>query len=132
MVWTLFIQLFFLICDRVSYLLRSIRFKLLLQYGTMAFWLTKILHDWPISSQTGFANNSYLQVFLVLKLAYFIVSGLQIYCGYPPLESTGFQFLTRHPGPTMVVLYKIYRAIPFVFELRTMLDWMCNVSSLDL
>lgn len=26
---------------------------------------------------------------------------------------------------------QIYKALPFVFELRTMLDWMCSVSSLD-
>jgi hypothetical protein len=132
MVLMLFVQIVIIILDRVCYLFRSVFCKLLLQYATISWWCAKIFFEWPVSSQTAFNANSYLQFFFVVKLFYFIVSGLQIFTGYPPLETAGFQFLTRYPGMYAVYAYKAYRAIPFVFELRTMLDWMCSVSSLDL
>jgi hypothetical protein len=132
MVLTLFIQILIIILDRTCYLFRSMLGKILLQYSTVIYWFVKIFLEWPVSSQTGFVSNSYLQFFFLLKLLYFIFSGLQIYSGFPPAENTGFQILTRYPGVYTVFLYKIYRALPFVFELRTMLDWMCAVSSLDL
>jgi hypothetical protein len=132
MVLTLFIQILIIILDRVCYLFRSMFSKLLLQYCTILYWCSKIFFDWPQSSQTAFNANSWLQFFFVLKLLYFIFSGLQLYTGFPPLETAGFQFLTRYPGMYNVYAYKLYRAIPFVFELRTMLDWMCAVTSLDL
>ena len=33
--------------------------------------------------------------------------------------------MTRSPSVANLVLFKLYRTIPFVFELRTLLDWMC-------
>ena len=132
MVVTLFVQILIIILDRVCYLFRSILSKLLLQYATLLYWFIKLFFQWPVSSQAAFTANGFLQFFFVLKLLYFVCSGLQLHAGFPPLETAGFQYLTRYPGVYHVYAYKVYRAIPFVFELRTMLDWMCAVSSLDL
>lgn len=132
MVLLLFVQIMLIILDRVIYLYRSVLGKILMQYATVAFWFTKIFLTWPVSSQRGFTANPWLQFFFVIKLLYFVCSGLQIYSGFPPAEFTGMQFLTRFPGVYTVLAYRVYRALPFVFELRTMLDWMCAKSSLDL
>lgn len=43
--------------------------------------------------------------------------------------SSGGQYLTRTPSILGGYLFRGYRAIPFVFELRTMLDWMCSEAS---
>ena len=132
MVLILFIQTLIIVSERMIYNFRSITAKLLLQYVTATFWLVLIVIVWPQWSETGVQTNSSLEVFLFLKLLYLFFSALQIYYGFPPVETTGFQDLTRHPGKYTVQLYKVYRAIPFVFELRTILDWMCTQTSLDL
>lgn len=132
MVLLLFLQIFLIIVDRGLYLFRWLTGKIILQYITVFFWHYKIFLVWPITSQSGFTSNSYSQFFYICKLAYFFISGLQIYTGYPPLESTSFQALTKYPSEYLVYIYKLYRAIPFVFELRTLFDWLCNTSALDL
>jgi len=132
MVLILFLQTLIIVSERMIYNFRSITAKLLLQYVTATFWLVLIVLVWPQWSERGVQTNPSLEVFLLLKLLYLFFSALQIYYGFPPVETTGFQDLTRHPGKWTVQLYKIYRAIPFVFELRTILDWMCTQTSLDL
>ena len=132
MVLILFVQTLIIVSERMIYNFRSISAKLLLQYVTATFWLVLIVIIWPQWSERGVETNPSLEVFLLLKLLYLFFSALQIYYGFPPVETTGFQDLTRHPGKYTVQLYKLYRAIPFVFELRTILDWMCTQTSLDL
>ena len=132
MVLILFIQTLIIVCERMIYNFRSITAKLLLQYATSVFWLILIVIVWPQWSERGVETNASLEIFLFLKLLYLFFSALQIYYGFPPVETTGFQDLTRHPGKYTKVLYQVYRAIPFVFELRTILDWMCTQTSLDL
>ena len=132
MVAVLFVQTLIIVAERMIYTFRSIMAKIVLQYLTAALWLSLTLLVWPQWSETGVVDNPALQAFLVLKLLYLFFSGLQIFHGFPPVETTGMQDLTRHPGKYTVQLFKLYRAIPFVFELRTILDWMCTMSSLDL
>ena len=132
MVLILFVQTLIIVSERMIYNFRSISAKVALQYVTATFWLVLIVIVWPQWSERGVQTNPSLEVFLLLKLLYLFFSALQIYYGFPPVETTGFQDLTRHPGKYTVQLYKVYRAIPFVFELRTILDWMCTQTSLDL
>ena len=132
MVLILFIQTLIIVTERMIYNFRSITAKLILQYLTATFWLVLIVIVWPQWSERGVETNPSLEAFLLLKLLYLFFSALQIHYGFPPVETTGFQDLTRHPGKYTVQLYKVYRAIPFVFELRTILDWMCTQTSLDL
>jgi len=132
MVLLLFTQIILIVLDRVCYLFHSMLCKLLLHYASLLFWMLKIFLIWPRSSQTAFTDNSYLQFFAILKLIYFIFSALQLHAGYPSLDAGASQFLTRYKGVYLVYLYRVYRALPFVFELRTMLDWICSVTSLDL
>ena len=132
MVAVLFVQTLIIVAERMIYTFRSILAKIVLQYFTATLWLSLVLFAWPQWSESGVQDNPSLQVFLLLKLAYLFFSGLQIFHGFPPVEVTGMQDLIRHPGKYLVQVYKVYRAIPFVFELRTILDWMCTRSSLDL
>ena len=132
MVGVLFLQTLVIVAERMIYNFRSVMAKIALQYATACLWLTLTVFVWPQWSQSGAASNPSLAAFLLLKLLYLSCSGLQVYYGFPPVETTGRQDLTRHPGVLTVKLYQLYRAIPFVFELRTILDWMCTASSLDL
>jgi hypothetical protein len=98
----------------------------------VVFWFAHIFFIWPRAAQQGFGENFHLRFFFVLKCFYFIIGASQLHLGYPPVESTGFQYLTRTPSVFNGYIYRVYRAIPFVFEIRTLLDWMCSKSALDI
>ena len=71
MVLCLFAQLAFMVADRVTYLFRSVRAKLLLQLVSVVFWVHEIFFHWPRVGETGFRQNPMLQLFFMLKLMYF-------------------------------------------------------------
>jgi hypothetical protein len=70
-------------------------------------------------------------VFFLGKLAYVLLSTAQLRYGFPPAENFASPFLTKEPSFFRSSLFPIYRAIPFLFELRTLLDWMCTRTALN-
>eukprot|EP00466_Bigelowiella_natans_P011806 jgi/Bigna1/141396/aug1.62_g16104 len=129
MVICFFIQLLFVILDRVVYLSQSIILKMALHYGSMWYWLSQILWVWPKSSSLLIQNNLLLKMFLLLKLIGFLFSALQIHYGYP--HGGRVRQFHQVPGVYSGMLFKAYRAIPFAFEMQSLLDWACNTTSLD-
>ena len=84
-----------------------------------------------------------LQVYFVLSVLYWLLSASQYHKGYP-LRTEG-QLLTRSnhwydniDGGCLIsyrvigYLFMLYRAIPFIFEIRTLLDWICTETVLFL
>jgi len=131
MVITLFIQVLFIVGDRIAYVYRSLRVKVLLVYFAVPYWLSYILFIWPTISQSVFGNNIYLQMFFILKINYMVLSGLQIRYGYPAIENSGFSFITNKPSISRGYVFRVYRAVPFIFELKSLLDWVLQASALD-
>lgn len=131
MVLTLFIQIMLIILDRVAYVYSSIRMKLLLLYVSVVLFLGYTLFVCPIKSERSFTDNVYIQVFFVLKCLYFIASAYQIRTGFSPVEVSGLSVMTKKASITRGYVFQAYRAIPFVFELKNLLDWMLTPSSLD-
>lgn len=125
------IQISVIIWNRVLYVSRSIRGKLVFQILVVLFVHIVVLLS-PLSSKEYLHSNSALKTFYLLQCLIFVFSGLQVKYGYDP-RTQATHFLTRN-GYTRLpaTTFKIYRAIPFVFELRTMLDWVCFETSLDL
>jgi Piezo non-specific cation channel, R-Ras-binding domain/Ankyrin repeats (3 copies) len=131
MVITLIVQIGFMVWERAAYLTRSLRWKIVLQYTSVLYWGILMTIVWPRQSQMLFGQNPYLQAFFCIKAVYLVCSGLQVRYGYPTIERTGFQAIMRKPSLTAAAVVRTYRAIPFVFELRTLMDWMVNDSALD-
>jgi piezo-type mechanosensitive ion channel component 1/2 len=130
-VLTLLTQFLLIVADRVIYLFRAVRVKVIFQYLQVFF-----LHFWLwffLPSQNGdyFARFPSLIVFYLLKFVYLTVSGLQIAYGYPQFVQG--QFLTDSKSPSQLRYYTFvaYRAIPFVYELRTLLDWTITKTTLS-
>ena len=111
MVLTLFLQILIIILDRTIYLFRSVMSKILLQYSTVVYWMLHVFFVWPVAAQTGFVSNPVAILFALLKCVYFLLSGMQISQGYPPVEQTGFEELTQHPGIWTVYLFRAYRSV---------------------
>lgn len=84
----------------------------------------------PISAKTFFCNSPYLVICYLFFSWYLYYSSLQIKFGYPQSDTsqiftTSTDFLTR-------MAFKVYRAIPFLTELKAILDWTVISTSLDL
>eukprot|EP00479_Gromia_sphaerica_P009507 TRINITY_DN4025_c0_g1_i1.p1 TRINITY_DN4025_c0_g1~~TRINITY_DN4025_c0_g1_i1.p1 ORF type:complete len:134 (+),score=6.57 TRINITY_DN4025_c0_g1_i1:228-629(+) len=84
-----------------------------------------------VSSTNPFSSNSALQFFFILKLIYFALSAVQIRYGYPQFDKHHNR-ITRRTSSLRVKIFKLYRLIPFLFELRVLLDWICTKTALDL
>eukprot|EP00002_Diphylleia_rotans_P029364 TRINITY_DN5977_c0_g1_i3.p1 TRINITY_DN5977_c0_g1~~TRINITY_DN5977_c0_g1_i3.p1 ORF type:complete len:2290 (+),score=357.80 TRINITY_DN5977_c0_g1_i3:108-6977(+) len=125
----LIMQFVLIIIDRYIYIKRSIRMKFVLfvVHTVAIHWL--LLYSVPMSAQLGYEDNKPLVALYVLELFYIIISGLQVYYGYP--YYTRGQFLTRHYGRLAQQTFTLYRAIPFLYELRTLLDWIAIRTALD-
>jgi hypothetical protein len=132
MVVCLTIQILIMVADRVIYLYASQRSKCVLQHLSAIYWASNIFYNWPIASSSPLSATSSRAIFAVLKMAYFVVSAKQLQSGYPPPELTGVQFITHSATILRGTLFNIYKAIPFLYELRTILDWLCTATTLDL
>eukprot|EP01083_Nonionella_stella_P242893 846875_1 len=131
MVLFLFLQIFIIIWDRIAYLKRSLKLKLALQYSTLIYFSSLVFFIWPTKTERVFQSNNILIIYFLLKCIYWALSAAQIQFGYPLFDPYHDCF-TRNASYTRQTLFSIYRAIPFVFELRTLLDWACKKTTLNL
>ncbi len=123
--------IFLIIFDRVAYLYRNMLLKVMLQYivtiGIHYFLFVQV----PLRTERNFQDSVSSEILYILLVIYLILGAMQIYHGYPfgPPVST----LTHSGyGPVQYYVFVIYRAIPMVWEMSTILDWICARTSLDL
>ena len=159
---TLLILFVFLVLDRLIYTIGSQAGKAVLHLlydicvgllGDILFTQTVLhirdcrqimIHFWYSEALVWSMGNSstvhlmYLRVFLLLKCASFALSALQLRSGYPPPASYSngmgrhtFVFM-RSISVTSSAFFHIFAAIPFIYEIRQILDWSCTTTALTL
>ncbi|CAG9318174.1 PIEZO2_4 [Blepharisma stoltei] len=79
----------------------------------------------------NFQINYSLEGFYVLYMIYFIIASLQIQHGLPSFRTGSFP-LQRNVSSGSRYGFLLYRALPFIFELRTLIDWTATKTSLDI
>eukprot|EP00055_Hartaetosiga_balthica_P016872 m.108793 g.108793 ORF g.108793 m.108793 type:complete len:2698 (-) comp9196_c0_seq2:842-8935(-) len=126
----LLFQFILIIVDRALYLTRSIRAKLFFH-----FFVTILVHFlvffWiPYSTLRSFSENSVVIVLYLLKVLYLFLSAAQIQATYP--LSVQRNIVVENPSFLGYLLFLVYRAIPFLYELRMLLDWSCVPTTLHL
>ncbi|CAH1175750.1 unnamed protein product [Phaedon cochleariae] len=126
----LIFQFMLIIIDRGIYLRKNILGKIIFQFIQII-----LLHVWlfilfPVI--TGNQCNKVLapQIYYMVKCFYLLFSAFQIRCGYPT-RILG-NFLCKGYGYLNMFLYKGFMLIPFLFELRTCMDWMWTETSMTL
>lgn len=126
----LLIQFFFIIIDRALYLRKNIYYRLVFHIS-----LVVIVHIWlffvlPLYTRRNFSDNAAPVFWYVFKTIYLLLSANQIKSGYPT-RILGNCFTKKY---TLLNLYlfKIYMSIPFLYDLRLIMDWIWTESSLDL
>ncbi|KAI0240903.1 Piezo-type mechanosensitive ion channel component 2, partial [Lamellibrachia satsuma] len=120
----------FMLVDRVIYLRRLVFGKFILQIvlvlGTHA-WMFFIL---PYVNNRAFSHNFTAQLWYFFKCLYFGLSAYQIRCRYPA-RILG-NFLTKQYNYTNLVFFKIFQVMPFLLEIRYLMDWMWTDTALGL
>jgi len=88
---------------------------------------------WHLPSlQTGYSPfaGTATTVFYLLFVIYFTLSAFQLKHGIPGFK--GKLFLMKHYTMWNSVGFKVYRAVPFFFEVKTFMDWTFTHTALDL
>ncbi|KAJ8400462.1 hypothetical protein AAFF_G00395860 [Aldrovandia affinis] len=126
----LLIQFSTMIIDRALYLRKTVLGKLIFQiilvFG-IHLWMFFIL---PAVTERMFSQNSVAQIWYFVKCIYFTLSAYQIRCGYPT-RILG-NFLTKKYNHLNLFLFQGFRLVPFLVELRAVMDWVWTDTTLSL
>nr|QQY02591.1 piezo-type mechanosensitive ion channel component [Cryptocotyle lingua] len=123
-------QFIFIIIDRGLFLRKQVLGKFIFQILHVMLihgWLFFIL---PYITKTPFTRGIAPQLLYLIKCIYFSLSAYQIRSGYP-LRILG-NFLTKNYNYINLILFKGYLIVPFLYELRNVMDWMWTNSALSL
>ncbi|XP_028308279.1 LOW QUALITY PROTEIN: piezo-type mechanosensitive ion channel component 2 [Gouania willdenowi] len=119
-----------MIVDRALYLKKSLLGKCVFQVGLVFgihFWMFFIL---PGVTERRFNRNPIAQLWYFVKCIYFGLSAYQIKCGYP--NRILGNFLTKHFNYLNLFLFQGFRMVPFLTELRAVMDWVWTETTLSL
>ncbi|XP_032875283.1 piezo-type mechanosensitive ion channel component 2 isoform X2 [Amblyraja radiata] len=126
----LIIQFGTMVVDRALYLRKTVLgkviFQVILVFG-IHFWMFCIL---PRVTERKFNQNTVAQVWYFVKCVYFGLSAYQIRCGYPTRVLGNF--LTKSYNYINLFLFQGFRLVPFLTELRAVMDWVWTDTTLSL
>ncbi|XP_069698529.1 piezo-type mechanosensitive ion channel component-like [Periplaneta americana] len=124
------IQFTLIVIDRALYLRKFIIGKIIFQ-----IFLIIIIHVWmffllPYSTGKQFNKQSALKLWYMVKCFYLLLGAYQIRQGFP-FRIIG-NFLCKKYGIMNKILFKGFMWIPFLFEIRTLMDWIWTDTSLSM
>ncbi|XP_069506230.1 piezo-type mechanosensitive ion channel component 2-like [Ambystoma mexicanum] len=126
----LLLQFGTMIVDRAIYLRKTMFgkcvFQVVLVFG-IHFWMFFIL---PGVTERRFNTNQVAQLWYFVKCLYFGLSAYQIKCGYP--NRVLGNFLTKSYNCINLFLFQGFRMVPFLTELRAVMDWVWTDTTLSL
>uniref|UniRef100_A0A8C9RSJ5 Piezo-type mechanosensitive ion channel component 2a, tandem duplicate 2 n=1 Tax=Scleropages formosus TaxID=113540 RepID=A0A8C9RSJ5_SCLFO len=124
------IQFGTMVVDRALYLRKTVMgkviFQVILVFG-IHFWMFFIL---PGVTERRFSLNTVAQLWYFVKCIYFGLSAYQIRCGYPTRVLGNF--LTKSYNYVNLFLFQGFRLVPFLTELRAVMDWVWTDTTLSL
>ncbi|TMS39605.1 hypothetical protein L596_006103 [Steinernema carpocapsae] len=119
-----------IVVDRGLYLRKAVFGKLFYQMIIIAFMHIWIFFVLPSITQRAALQNTTAQILYFVKCVYLLISAWQIRNGYPNLCIGNW--ITHSYGLVNMVFFKIFMAVPFLFELRTSIDWTWTDTSMPL
>lgn len=128
--YMLLTQFFLIIIDRYLYLRKFVIAKLIYNVCLVILFHVFMFFIVPLVTQRAFIENIPAIFMYIFFCMYFALSAYQIRCGYPT-RILG-NFLTKSYSLTSGILFQGFQAIPFLLELRSVLDWVCTDTTLTL
>lgn len=132
-VFILLIIFFLIVLDRVIYLCSFAVFKVIFYlFSLVLFTYSVTEYAWNMDSSHRQAGGLALRAIYLTKAISLALQAIQIKYGVPHKSTLYKQFLTSKISQLNYIGYRLYRALPFLYELRCVLDWSCTTTSLTM
>ncbi|XP_030384820.1 piezo-type mechanosensitive ion channel component isoform X5 [Scaptodrosophila lebanonensis] len=126
----LLVQFLLIVIDRSLYLRKALVNKIIFHFFSVIgihIWMFFVV---PAVTERTFNSLAPPIIFYVIKCFYMLLSSYQIKSGYP--KRILGNFFTKGFSLVNMIAFKVYMQIPFLYELRTILDWVCIDSTMTL
>ncbi|XP_057960873.1 piezo-type mechanosensitive ion channel homolog [Malania oleifera] len=132
-VFILMIIFFLIVLDRVIYLCSFATGKVIFYlFNLVLFTYSVTRYAWYMEPSHQRAGRLALRAIYLTKAISLALQAIQIRYGIPHKSTLYRQFLTSSISQINFLGFRIYRALPFLYELRCVLDWSCTTTSLTM
>ncbi|PWA88896.1 hypothetical protein CTI12_AA084740 [Artemisia annua] len=124
---------FLIVLDRIIYLCSFATGKVIFYiFNLILFTYSVTNYAWSTKSSQQNAASFALRAIYLMKSVSLALQAMQIRSGVPHKSTLYRQFLTSDVSRVNYLGYRLYRALPFLYELRCVLDWSCTTTSLTM
>ncbi|RDX99269.1 Piezo-type mechanosensitive ion channel-like protein, partial [Mucuna pruriens] len=124
---------FLIVLDRIIYLCSFATGKVVFYiFNLVLFTYSVTEYDWQLEPSQQHAAQFALRAIFFAKAISLGLQAVQIRYGIPHKSTLYRQFLTSEVSRINYLGYRLYRALPFLYELRCVLDWSCTTTSLTM
>ncbi|TYK18291.1 piezo-type mechanosensitive ion channel-like protein [Cucumis melo var. makuwa] len=132
-VFVLMIIFFLIVLDRCIYLCSFAIGKVIFYlFNLVLFTYAVTEYAWQMEPSNQHAGELALRAIFLAKAVSLALQAIQIRYGLPHKSTLYRQFLTSDVSRINYLGYRLYRALPFLYELRCVLDWSCTTTSLTM
>ncbi|KAK4788023.1 hypothetical protein SAY86_019342 [Trapa natans] len=132
-VFILMIIFFLIVLDRFIYLCSFAIGKVLFYlYNLILFTYSTTKYAWRLGPSLQQGGGLALRAIFLAKVFSLALQAIQVRYGIPHQTTLYRQFLTSEVSRVNYMGYRLYRALPFLYELRCVLDWSCTTTSLTM
>lgn len=124
---------FLIVLDRCIYLCSFAIGKVIFYlFNLVLFTYAVTEYAWQMEPSNQHAGELALRAIFLAKAVSLALQAIQIRYGLPHKSTLYRQFLTSDVSRINYLGYRLYRALPFLYELRCVLDWSCTTTSLTM
>lgn len=130
-----FLQIIFfmIVVDRIIYLCSFAVGKVIFYlFSLILFTYSVTEYAWRLGPSQQQAGVLALRAIYLAKAVSLSLQAIQVRYGIPHQSTLYRQFLTSRVSRVNYLGYRLYRALPFLYELRCVLDWSCTTTSLTM
>uniref|UniRef100_A0A7N0TA13 Piezo non-specific cation channel R-Ras-binding domain-containing protein n=1 Tax=Kalanchoe fedtschenkoi TaxID=63787 RepID=A0A7N0TA13_KALFE len=132
-VFLLMIIFFLIVLDRIIYLCSFAVVKVLLYVFNLALFTYSVTkYAWYMEPTHKRIGGVALRAIYLSKAVSLALQAIQLKYGIPHKSTLYRQFLTSSISKFNYMGFRLYRALPFLYELRCVLDWSCTTTSLTM
>ncbi|KAK3164410.1 hypothetical protein QOZ80_1AG0017640 [Eleusine coracana subsp. coracana] len=132
-VFILMVLFFLIVVDRIIYLWSFATGKVIFYlFNLVLFTYSVTEYAWGMELAHKDVGGLVLRAIYLTKSISLALQALQIRHGIPNKSNLYRQFLTSKVTQVNYLGFRLYRALPFLYELRCVLDWSCTTTSLTM
>lgn len=132
-VFILMVLFFLIVLDRIIYLCSFATGKVIFYlFNLVLFTYSVTEYAWYMEPSHQHIGLLALRAIYLTKSVSLALQALQIRYGIPNKSTLYRQFLTSKVTQINYLGFRLYRVLPFLYELRCVLDWSCTSTSLTM